>query len=193
VIIGLSGYARSGKDTAAAGMDMWGFKRVAFADKLRDFLYLLNPVVKPRYDRAFAPLVPDWRVQQVIDRFGWHGYKETAYGPEIRELLQRLGTECGRELISDTVWIDAALNNVELDDHYKSVVVTDVRFPNEAQAIKDRGGYVFRIERKGVGPANDHPSEIALDNWIFDCIIDNDGTPEELVTRVINGALFHIL
>jgi hypothetical protein len=72
VIIGLSGYARSGKDTAAAGMDMWGFKRVAFADKLRDFLYLLNPVVKPRYDRAFAPLVPEnWRVQHVIDRYGW--------------------------------------------------------------------------------------------------------------------------
>jgi hypothetical protein len=108
-------------------------------------------------------------------------------------LLQRLGTECGRELISDTVWIDAALNNVELDDHYKSIVVTDVRFPNEAQAIKDRGGYIFRIEREGVGPANDHPSEIALDNWIFDCIIDNDGTPEELVTRVINAALFHAL
>jgi hypothetical protein len=110
VIIGLSGYARTGKDTAAAGMDMWGFKRVAFADKLRDFLYLLNPVVKPRYDRAFAPLVNEnWRVQNVIDKYGWDGYKATPYGPEIRELLQRLGTECGRQLLYDHVWIDAAL------------------------------------------------------------------------------------
>jgi hypothetical protein len=193
VIIGLSGYARSGKDTAAAGMDMWGFKRVAFADKLRDFLYLLNPIIQPRYKRAFAMLVPDARVQTVIDKHGWGGYKETPYGPEIRELLQRLGTECGRTLISDTVWIDAALNNVELDDHYKSIVVTDVRFPNEAQAIKDRGGYIVRIERDGIKPANAHPSETALDDWVFDSIIDNNGTPEDLVTRLVNAALFHAL
>jgi len=196
VIVGLSGYARSGKDTAAAGMDMWGFKRVAFADKLREFLYVLNPIIQPRYKRAFPAKVPDARVQEVIDKHGWDGYKETPYGPEIRELLQRLGTDCGRQLLYDHVWIDAALGNVGIvapDPHYKSTVVTDVRFPNEAMAIKTKGGIVIRITREGIGPANDHPSETALDDWPFDVVIDNNGTIDELVTRVVNAALFHVL
>jgi hypothetical protein len=127
VIIGLSGYGRSGKDEAAKGLtEQHGFTRLAFADVLREFLYRLNPVVKPTYLRAFPPLVLDARVQAVIDRYGWDGYKETPYGPEIRELLQRLGTEGGRELISDTIWIDATLK-----DAPEKVVITDVRFPNE--------------------------------------------------------------
>lgn len=167
MIIGLSGYARSGKDTAAHALVGHGYNRVAFADKLREFLLRLNPIVDT---------YSQFRVSDVIEQYGWDGYKESGYGAEIRELLQRLGTECGRELISDTIWIDAALNGTKGRD----IVVTDVRFPNEAQAIKDRGGYVIRVVRPGVGPANSHPSETALDDWDFDAVILNDGSVGEL-------------
>lgn len=173
MIIGLSGYARSGKDESAKALAELGYKRVAFADKLRDFLLALNPIVDWK-DRK-TPV----RVRGVIDSYGWDGYKESPWGTEIRELLQRLGTECGRQIISDTVWIDAALNGVDGD-----ICVTDCRFPNEAQAIVDRGGIIVRVNRPGVGPANDHPSETALDDWPWDYVVENNGTIEELHQKV---------
>jgi hypothetical protein len=66
-----------------------------------------------------------------------------------------------------------------------------VRFPNEA-GNQDRGGLLSALPAR-VYPANDHPSETALDDWAFDVVIDNNGTIEELVTRVVNAALFHVL
>jgi hypothetical protein len=175
-IIGLSGYARSGKDEAAKVLvEEFGFTRVAFADKLREVLYALNPMVEP------SPTSNPVMVQDVIDTYGWDGYKETIYGDEIRRLLQRLGTEAGRQTLWDSIWVDAALTG-HPDD--AKLVVTDCRFPNEAQAIKDRGGVVVRVSRKGVGPANDHPSETSLDDWDFDYGLTNDGTLEEYQSHV---------
>lgn len=178
MIVGLSGYARSGKDEAAKVLvEEFGFRRVAFADKLREFLYALNPIVAMKHD--------GWvYVQDVIDVYTWDGYKETEYGPEIRRLLQRLGTEAGRQVMWDSIWIDAALTGYSEDAR---IVVTDCRFPNEAQAIKSRGGKVWRITREGVGPANSHASETSLDDWRFDAWLDNNGTLEEYREVIRNG------
>lgn len=169
-IIGLSGYARSGKDEAAKVLvEQFGFKRVAFADKLREVLYALNPIVSFKYD---GPV----HVQEVIDVYTWDNYKETEYGTEIRRLLQRLGTEAGRQTLWDSIWIDAALTGHAEDAR---LVVTDARFPNEAEAITQRGGQMWRVTRKGVGPANQHPSETSLDDWKFDKKLFNYGSLEE--------------
>ena len=137
-LIGLSGYARSGKDAAAEVLvKEFGYTRVAFADKLREFLYALNPVVISEWDEKAG--MANVRVQQVIDYFGWNGYKNSQYGDEIRSLLQRLGTEAGRETLWDSIWIDAAFHDLDESGKY---VITDVRFPNEADAIKQRGGSI---------------------------------------------------
>lgn len=201
-IVGLSGYARSGKDEAAKVMvEEFGFTRVAFADKLREVLYALNPIVsytgwKVKSTEAFgrwADMKPGPEtyvtVQNVIDSYTWDHYKETEYGPEIRRLLQRLGTEAGRQTLWDSIWIDAALTGF---DESSKIVVTDCRFPNEAQAIKDRGGKVVRIERAGVGPAlsadgTAHASETSLDDWNFDYKIPNH---KDLDTYRANLRLF---
>jgi len=174
-LVAFSAYAQSGKDEAAKALAEIGFVRIAFADKLREFLYLLDPVVDFAY-----PATPEGsgelvRLRDVIDEFGWDGYKQTHYVDEIRPLLQRLGTECGREVLGENTWVDAALNGLDPDGKY---VVTDCRFPNEAQAVKDRGGKIYRIHRPGVGPANNHPSETSLDDWLFDGVIFNDSTVE---------------
>jgi hypothetical protein len=180
VIVGLAGYARSGKDEAAKGLTTLGFERRAFADKLREFIYRLNPVVTS----------PVWgehlRLAEVIDVYGWDGYKESKYGKEIRELLQRLGTECGRQLISDTIWIDATLGDNRIMIPEPKIVVADVRFPNEFDAIVDRGGMMIRIHRAGVEAANDHISEHALDNYsdFYDADIINDGSINQLHDKV---------
>lgn len=182
-IIGLSGYARSGKDEAAKVLvEEFGFVRVAFADKLREFLYALNPIVSKPSD--FAKEFDDGKpllLQTVIDHYGWNGYKESIFGPEIRRLLQRLGTEAGRQTLWDSIWIDAAFAGLDPDD---KVVITDVRFPNEAKAIRERKGYLWRIERTGIGPANAHPSETSLDDWKFQRRIKNDSTLEVFRERI---------
>lgn len=153
-IIALSGYARSGKDTAADVLvSEFGFRKVAFADKLREVLYQLNPIIGLE---GFTEGEKPTYVQQVIEEYGWNGYKETPYSGEIRRLLQRLGTEAGRQTLWDTIWIDAALAGRKPEEN---IVISDARFFNEFDAVRERGGVIWRIERPGVGPVSDHASE----------------------------------
>jgi hypothetical protein len=182
-IIALSGYARSGKDEAAHVLvEEFGFVQVAFADKLREMLYQLNPIVN--FDVMGKTNI---YVQDVIDEWGWDGYKETAFGTEIRRLLQRLGTEAGRQTLWDSIWIDAALTGLPEDAR---VVVSDARFFNEFDAVRARGGEVWRIERPGVGPANDHPSETEAVGYAhFALRLDNDGTLQDWRDLIVNTCL----
>lgn len=183
-IIGLSGYARSGKDEAAKILvEEYGFKRVAFADKLREVLYALDPIITcnaeyhgmiPPRNKYAGPVYG--RLSNIIDQFGWDGYKESPWSDEVRALLQRLGTEAGRQTLWDSIWVDAALTGHPEDAR---LVVTDCRFPNEAEAIQQRGGKVWRVSRAGVGPANSHPSETSLDEWQFDAWVNNSGSLED--------------
>lgn len=178
ILFGLSGYARSGKDEAAKALEELGYKRVAFADKLREALVALNPIVD-----EFLKFPDPIRVADVVREYGWDGYKATEYGDEVRALLQRLGTEVGRNVLGANIWVDAALNNLDPSGRY---VVTDCRFPNEFKAVKARGGKVIRISRPGVGPANNHPSETSLDDFLFDAHVNNDGSLEEFHNNIRN-------
>ncbi len=185
MIIGISGYARSGKDTVAQVLvDEFGFTRVAFADKLRDFLYTLDPIIL--WDYNFDPMSPypnHIPLKYIIDTWGWDGYKETGWARHIRKYLQRLGTECGRELIDDNIWVNAAFNIDNIDS--ENLVVTDVRFLNEADAIKRRGGEIWRISRSDVGPINDHISETGLDGYEFDRVLWNGGDGLDKFRKVV--------
>lgn len=97
-----------------------------------------------------------------------------------RLILQLLGTECGREIIHPNIWINATMNAVARN-HLPGAIITDVRFPNEAEAVKKKGGIVIRIERSSENSSDNHPSEIALDDYEnFDYKIYNDGTLEDL-------------
>lgn len=186
-IVGLSGFARSGKDEAAKVLvEEFGFTRVAFADKLRNFLYDLNPIVSEKGDSRINGRYEKYVfVQDVIDEFGWDGYKETVYKHEIRRLLQRLGTEAGRQNLGDTIWIDAAFRGLPED---AKIVVSDPRFYNEFDAIRARGGEVWRIERAGVGPLNDHASENEATNYPhFTRVIKNDSTLENYQLRIASA------
>ena len=173
VVVAFSGYGRSGKDSCAQHLvNLHGFERIAFADALKDVLYALNPVVLVGSGR---------RVRAVVDAGGWEGAKEIT---EIRELLQRLGTEAGRKILGDNIWIDTAFRRATSD----RIAVSDCRFPNEAEAVKAMGGYVFRVERPGITAVNAHVSERALDDFkSFDGVINNDGTLGELGKEIDNA------
>lgn len=166
MIVGLSGYAQVGKDSIGQILvEDYDFKRYAFADALRSVVYALNPLLDDGV-----------RVQEVIDKSGWEWAKVNV--PEVRRLLQSMGTEAGRKVLGENVWVEAVFNQI----HHNSlnVVITDVRFPNEAQRIKAEGGFVVRVTRPGVSAVNAHPSETSLDEWGFDLSIPNNGTKEDL-------------
>jgi hypothetical protein len=168
-LIGFTGYARSGKDSAGQALLDVGWERRSFADRLREFLLALDPIV------AWSCGAPV-RVSDVIGDIGWERAKDSF--PEIRSLLQRCGTDAGRKVLGEDVWVGATLRDL---DPARAVVVTDVRFPNEARAIQAAGGLVVRITRPGVGPATApdgsvHVSETSMDDFPVDAVIRNGST-----------------
>lgn len=171
--IGLHGFAGAGKDEVAKILAEYGYERKAFADVLREALYVLNPIVTwDSYSRAF-------RVQDIVDEVGWEDAKRNF--DEIRRMLQVLGTEVGRQMIDQNVWVDSVFKTLDPDKKY---VFTDVRFKNEHQAIDSRLGTLIKIDRPGVGPVNNHPSDQGLPDQWFDVIINNDGSLKDLHTKV---------
>jgi hypothetical protein len=180
MLVGLTGFARTGKDSLAQELvKNYGFQRKGFADNIRGILYSMNPRLPD----------PNWgdvgdnfgsngvvRVNDYVDSFGWEKAKEV---PEIRQLLQRLGTDGGRDHLGVNVWVDSLINGA----HNARLVVPDVRFPNEYQAIKERGGVVLRIVRAGYGPVNGHISEVALQEQ--DYTIENDRTREDMLEEAL--------
>jgi hypothetical protein len=178
-LIGLSGYARTGKDTVAAALREHGYRRASFADVLREAALALDPFVHAPDERFTASRYQ--RLSDVIAVYGWEAAKD-AY-PDVRRLLQRLGTDVGREIFGQNVWVDLAMGQVFSGDR---VVFTDCRFPNEADAIRERGGQVWRIERPGFGPVNGHPSETALDGYPFDQYVLNCGDVDYLRVTVVD-------
>ncbi|MGW0626192.1 deoxynucleotide monophosphate kinase family protein [Streptomyces sp. NPDC002758] len=171
--IGLHGFAGAGKDTVAEILGQYGYTRVAFADVLREALYVLNPII------IFDEYGYELRVKDLVDTLGWDEAKRQY--EEIRRMLQVLGTEVGREMIDQNVWVDSVFKKLEEDKKY---VFTDVRFTNEHHAIDSRLGTLIRIARPGVGPINDHKSDKGLPPEWFDATIVNDGTVEDLNTKV---------
>ena len=168
MIIGLSGYARSGKDEVAKILvEDYGYKRVAFADKIRELLLETNPQVKDGF-----------RVESVVGAYGWD--KAKVLFPEIRNLLQRLGVGA-RNTFGDEFWVSQVFHSMDKTSDY---VITDVRFENEAMMLKLMGGQLWRIKRPGVEPVNNHVSEHDLDGYKVDKILKNEGTLEELRTLV---------
>jgi len=169
-IIGLAGYAGAGKDEAANLLVGQGYERVGFADGLRSLMAEVNPTVK--WGATYLP----WN--EALDILGYRRAKDETTG---RKIMQDLGNGV-RNVIGLDAWVDAATRWLVKDSDY---VFIDVRFPNEAQRIRDLGGLVFRIERPGVGPIVNSAGEVdisetALDGWDFDGVIHNDGTIKDL-------------
>jgi hypothetical protein len=182
-IIGLVGYAGSGKDEAAKHMPGWN--RISFADGVREVALAIDPLVNVICDIDTETAC---RLSELVQSKGWDGAKKH---PEVRRLLQRIGTEAGREMFGEDVWVDRAfrkLNQAYLGDGMPCVF-TDVRFQNEADAIAHRGGKLIRIHRPGVGPVNNHISDQGIDSIACHGEVWNDGLPETLGARVLVAAI----
>jgi len=174
MIIGLTGYAQSGKDTVANILiNQYGYIRVAFADRIRDFVFDANPIYtyvsnEPRY------------VRDLVEKVGWDEAKKN---PEVRRLLQNIGV-AARNIFGEQFWIDQAMRQLDPENNY---VITDVRFTNEVEALKQMGEWVdgvefqlWRITRPGVEAINNHISESEMASYEADQIFLNNGSIENL-------------
>lgn len=111
----------------------------------------------------------------------------------VRGFLQRLGTEAIRDGIHPNTWVNALMADYNPEGFWPEEawpgkipnwIITDCRFPNEAQAIKDKGGIVIRVTRPGENLGDLHPSETSLDAWTFDFVLDNSGSITQLKDNV---------
>lgn len=173
--IGLVGTAGAGKDTVAINLAYrYGYTRVAFADPVRDALLAVNPLVDVENGTA--------RLADIIEACGWELAKR--YYPEVRLLLQRLGTDAIRTQ-TPNYWCDLAYQTARSVDG--PVVFTDTRFINELEMIDECGGVIVHVERNtdeldGVAAA--HASENEWRSWRPTILLQNNGTVLELANAV---------
>jgi hypothetical protein len=173
MLIGLIGHARSGKDTIANFLvEDYDFLKVAFADPMREALMRLNPVI--RLDDGLMV-----NLSQALKMMEWDMLKSRS--PDIRGLMQRFGTEVGREMFGENFWVEQAMKYPSTTE---DVVFSDVRYPNEAEAITSKGGILIRITKPNVGPVNSHLSDNALIDYPVNFTINNSGTLAELSAKV---------
>jgi len=187
-LVGVSGKKRHGKDTFAERLtSIHGFTRVAFADPIRDALLALNPytAVEPdetgiiRDAAGYSLPAGKYRLAFLVKAAGWDAVKATREG---RRLLQDFGLGL-RDTLHPDVWLDATMAKV--DAISGPVVITDVRFPNEVDAVKshDRGLLVWVVNARIPETGDTHASETSVSIEDADVIVDNSSTIEALHRR----------
>ena len=212
MIIGINGYSNSGKDTVGIiiqYLKCTNKENVSIEQAIENYEdYEEWLEEKSEWEiKKFAGKLKDIASHLTgidIEDFEDQEFKKTLLGSEwgmtVREFLQKLGTDALRTGLHDNVWVNALMADyVAIGDNllegevrkvreedliYPNWIITDTRFPNEAQVIKDKGGIVIRINRPGIEPINNHPSEVGLDHWNFDYKIVNNSDLFELKENI---------
>lgn len=172
MLIGITGHKFSGKSTVTNMLsEMLGYETHSFADKLKDVTCILSGCTREdleNYDFKENELVPDYLKPYCLN----------ADKPTYRAFLQRFGSEVMRG-VNDNIWIDCTLSNCG-----ENAIISDVRFPNEAKAIKARGGIVIKVVRPDVKASDSHQSETRIDEIVPDIIIENNSDLKALQGNV---------
>ena len=193
-LIGLSGPAQVGKDSAAAALvEHRGWARVAFADPVREAVLAFDPyILVPNGHPVTAKMYPDQqlmydedmfeRLETIVRMVGWDMAKSI---PEVRRALQRQGTDSGRAIHGPECWVKLAHKKI-VDNLANGLctVITDVRFQSECDFVHEHDGIVVKLTRPGYGPLNDHVSEQGVDG--YDVVINNDSGIAELHTKILS-------
>lgn len=180
LLIGLNGFKQVGKNTVADYLtEHYGFQQLSFAYKVKQSVAALIGI--------HTPIIESWKDRKDIDVrvLGWRSYQDL---PEVltepitvRHLLQRMGTEVGRNIFGDDFWVDQCLPQGVT--FRAPTVITDARFPNELQRIKSLGGYNIEIRRPGI-ESDGHASEMTPPPYLIDFVINNGGDVLDLYSQV---------
>lgn len=164
-MIGITGKARAGKDTAASFYRQeFGYEHLSFAAPMKKMAAALA-------DESQFLFEHDVHKESEVD---WLQVSR-------RRLMQLLGNEAIKPVFGNDIWIRHLMHRV---DSWKlsKVVISDVRFDMEAQAIIDRGGYILRVVRPEAGlqgVAGSHASEAGVNPDLIDFDVENIGTVGE--------------
>jgi len=197
-IIGITGYAQHGKGTVADMLKhKYGYEVVSFADPVRALALAINPIIRPGLHTL--------RLSDVIHVMGWHGAK-TQY-PEVRRVLQKIGTEAIKPVFGDDCWARIACHKVlTLMNHGVSrICFDDLRFPIEEgemlynlarqypNTVSVEVWRVNRVDKSGQpynnGIGTDHPSESQIHNFVPDLELTNVSGKPQLLTRQIQDEM----
>lgn len=186
-LVGIGGFAQTGKDTVADHLVAeHGWQKEYMSRALETALLKLNPwvnIVPGNWKQGAWPKGP-LAYETWIRYASLHhlvGYEVSKNCLDVRDYLQKLGTEIGRNMFHSDVWVRWAFRQVdEAMEAGRSVAITGIRFPNELEWVAERGGHLVWIDRPGFGPVNSHDSDNLLNHSHFSLRIPNDGTPEDL-------------
>jgi hypothetical protein len=205
MIIGINGKIGSGKDTIGEiiqGLSVTNggrqFEIKKFAGKLKQIASLLTGIpIEDFEDQEFKTtnLGAEWDTEL-----------EYVIPMTVREFLQKLGTEAMRNGLHTNVWVNALFADYrgpKMSEYNPSNwIITDMRFPNELEAVVERKGITIRVVRPkiesvvdkmrpysdlvhyGIPMPVEHPSETALDDAKFHYEIINDGSIKDLIEKV---------
>ena len=185
----ISGRKGSGKDTLATHLINNSWHSMAYADTLKDALLVLFNWDKSIFEQSTKELI------------------DTEWGTSPREMCQLLGTEFLRErcsFLNTTIYHPFTKEPFQSSFHIKrvhqkilkllennqncNIVITDGRFPDEIEYIKWMGGTVIKIERPSLknNEYSNHSSENQIDKLLYDYLIVNDGTKEDMWKKIDN-------
>lgn len=173
MIIGLGFKARTGKDTIASHLvNNYLFTQESFAYPLKE---------------CIGKQICGFNEKQLYG--AWKEVIDPEWGMTPRHMLQLIGTDALRKVVHDDFWVIPMKR--KLKEHLRnnrSVVISDVRFSNEINLIKDLGGIVVRVDRANpdkIAGIDKHRSEVELESYKeWNYIIDNNATLEDLYDNV---------
>jgi len=210
-LIGISGKIGTGKDTVATLINiicrypdfsnstiehfytnnnefiakMWEIKK--FAGKMKSIASILTGIPEYKFeDQEFKKelLGPEWgKVNKNVPLNSITPSEDIEFNNlmSVREFLQKLGTEAMRDGLHNNTWINALFTTYTDSAKW---IITDVRFHNEAEAIKSRGGLLIRMVRDNAEVKLNHASETSLDDFKFDVYLVNDGSLADLIQKI---------
>jgi hypothetical protein len=185
ILIGIVGEIGSGKTTVAEYLiEKYKFNEYHFASPLKQIALAMGFTQTQVYGNQ----------EQKLE-------KNEHWGISAREFLQKIGTDFGRNILPDMIpnmnmgdsgspWIrlfEIQWNKICKENEYPTLIVSDCRFPNEVDSIKERGGYIIKISRPAEpreGAEHKHTSETGISSLYHDVFIVNDDTKEQLFERI---------
>jgi hypothetical protein len=192
VIIGLHGKKQAGKDTTLGYIDEY-FGQTGLVVQGRSFARALKVSaaaslgIKPDDPMVWADQLKVNSTIAVID-------DDTHTSHEIsgREFLQYYGTEAHRDVFGENFWVDVVCPRDLVSHDAELLVFTDVRFPNEAERIKEVGGTIWQIIRPDVETRDLHASEQPLPPQLIDAVIWNDKDLNHLRNEIHDRLTFDL-
>ena len=179
LLIGLTGRAGAGKSTVAAYLEhKWAMHQLAFAEPIQAMLCQLF---------SMAGIDGAWTADRTLKEL------PTTLGWSYRHLAQSMGTDWARHQLADDFWLRVAGSRLDTPMmKTEHVAISDVRFPNEADWIRARGGVIVRVLREGLPSVRQHQSESQSDSITPDTELLNFGslaTLQDQVDRMVEHLL----